>query len=194
MTKITLEQFCNHWTRDKRARHWHSLLAKNVEDFATRAGEYALSRFRTSFHEGGFYGSGTKWAPRTSRWGKKFTHPVMDDQHELRNSLKGSFTDRAYSAFGKRDYRRGHRYSIWSTEKSVPVAGKRGKKKGRNQNYAAVHNTDPKLGLYTVNQYSSRRPVQRQFIGHSTKLLDFINRVFVPRIFDEFPPNHRNTL
>lgn len=187
MTNITLDQFCAHWTRDKRVRAWHSLLAKNAEDFATRAGEYALSCFKSSFDSGGFYGSGTKWAPRTSRWGKKFTHPLMDDQSVLKNSLKGEFKSLDYSAFGRIDYKRKSKYTIWSTEESVPIKGKRGKKRTGNQTYAAVHNTDPSLGLYTVNQYSSRRPVQRQFIGHSDKLLDYINSVFVPDIFDGFP-------
>ena len=187
MTKITLDEFCNQWTRDKRVRPWHSLLAKNAEDFVTRAGAYAEDCFKSSFDTGGFYGSATKWAPRTSRWGKKFTHPIMDDTGELKNSIKGKFIDRSYSAFGKRDFAKRYRYSINTNEISVPIKGKRGKRKGKFQNYAAVHNTDPDLGLYTVNQYSSLRPVQRQFIGHSDKLLDFINSVFVPEIFNGFP-------
>lgn len=188
MPELTLEQFCNQWSRGKQVRPWHSLLAKNAEDFATLAGEYALSRFRTSFAEGGFYGSGTKWAPRESRWGKKFTHPIMIDQGELKSKIKGEpGKTGSYSAFGKRDYRRRYRYDIWTDESSTPIKGKRGKKRGRNQTYAAVHNTDPKFGLYTVNQYSSRRPVQRQFIGHSEKLLNTINQLFAPLIFKDFP-------
>ena len=166
MNKLTLDQFCDLWAKDIRQKQWHSILAKNAEDFATVAGEYALSCFRASFDQGGFYGSGTKWAPRESKWGKKL----------------GS-----YSAFGKRDYRRRYGYDIWTDEKSVPIKGKRGKKRGRYQNYAAVHNTDPKFGLYTVNQYSSRRPVHRQFIGHSPKVLEHINSVLTPTIFKGFP-------
>lgn len=188
MAKITLDDFCNQWARGKTVRPWHSLLSKNAEDFATVAGEYALSRFRTSFSEGGFYGSGQRWAPRTSKWGKKFTHPVMIDQGELKSKIKGEMGRyRGYSTFGKRDYSRRFRYDIWTSEQSRPTKGKRGKKRGRNQNYAAVHNTDPKFGLYTVNQYSSRRPVQRQFIGHSQKLLSTIEKLFVPMIFKDFP-------
>lgn len=188
MPKITLDEFCNHWGRDQTVRKWHSLLAKNAEDFATLAGEYALSRFRTSFLEGGLYGGGQKWTPRESKWGKKFTHPVMIDQGELQSKIKGERgKGGSYSTFGKRDYRRRFRYDVWTAEQSKPVKGKRGRKRGRNQSYAAVHNTDPKFGLYTVNQYSSRRPVQRQFIGHSRKLLDTIEKVFVPIIFREFP-------
>ncbi|CDN31873.1 hypothetical protein BN938_1793 [Mucinivorans hirudinis] len=188
MAKITLDDFCNQWSRGKQVRPWHSLLAKNAEDFATLAGEYALSRFRTSFVEGGFYGSGQKWAPRESKWGEKFTHPIMIDQEELKNKIKGEMgKGGSYSVFGKRDYRRRYRYDIWTSEQSKAIKGKRGKKRGRNQSYAAVHNTNPSLGLYTVNQYSSRRPVQRQFIGHSEKLLNTIERVFVPLIFRDFP-------
>lgn len=54
MPAITLDEFCNQWARGKDVRPFHSLLAKNAEDFVTLAGEYALSRFRTSFAEGGF--------------------------------------------------------------------------------------------------------------------------------------------
>lgn len=188
MAKITLDDFCNQWTRRREQRAWHSLLAKNAEDFATLAGEYALASFRSSFENGGFYGGSQKWAPRESKWGKKFTHPIMIDQGELQSKIKGERgRGGSYSTFGKRDYRRRYRYDIWTEEKSKPVKGKRGKKRGRNQSYAAVHNTDPKFGLYTVNQYSSRRPVHRQFIGHSEKLLDTIEKVFVPILFREFP-------
>lgn len=192
MSKLTLDEFCNQWARGKMVRPWHSLLAKNAEDFATVAGEYALESFRSSFSQGGLYGSGQRWAPRESKWGKKFTHPVMIDQGELQSKIKGEKGKHGgYSTFGKRDYRRRYRYDIWTDERSIAIKGKRGKKRGRNQSYAAVHNTDPKFGLYTVNQYSSRRPVQRQFIGHSEKLLAFINRAFVPIIFREFPGNDK---
>lgn len=188
MPAITLDQFCNQWARGKDVRPWHSLLAKNAEDFVTVAGEYALSRFRTSFAEGGLYGSGTKWAPRTSKWGKKYTHPVLIDSEELKSKIKGQKSELGgYSTFGKRDYRRRYHYDIWTEEKSQTMDGHRGKKKGRYQNYAAVHNTDPKFGLYTVRKNSLKRPVHRQFIGHSPKLLDTINKLFVPKIFNGFP-------
>lgn len=116
--------------RGKDVRPFHSLLAKNAEDFVTFTGEYALSRFRTSFAEGGFYGSGTKWAPRTSKWGKKFTHPVLIDSGELKSKIKGQKSELgAYSAFGKRDYRRRYHYDIWTEEESQTMDGHRGKKK-----------------------------------------------------------------
>ena len=50
--------------------------------------------------------------------------------------------------------------------------------------YAAIHNTDPKFGLYTVNQYSTRRPVHRQFIGFSPKTDDYIAAHFIDMILD----------
>lgn len=188
MSKLTLDQFCNLWAKDVRQKQWHSILAFNAENFATEAGEYAKSCFQASFEQGGFYGSGTKWAPRESKWGKKFKHPIMDDRGELKGSIKGEKGKHgSYSAFGKRDYRRRYSYDIWTTEKSIAEKGKRGKKRGRNQTYAAVHNTDPKFGLYTVNQYSSRRPAHRQFIGHSPKVLEHINTVLTPTIFKGFP-------
>ena len=53
-----------------------------------------------------------------------------------------------------------------------------------------MHNTDPALGLYTVNQYSRRRPEHRQFIGISPKLNHTVNQLFIPILFRGFPfPN-----
>ena len=66
MSKLTLDEFCNHWARGKMVRPWHSLLAKNAEDFATMAGESALSGISTPFSSGGLYGCGQRWAPRAS--------------------------------------------------------------------------------------------------------------------------------
>ena len=77
------------------------------------------------------------------------------------------------------------RTSKW--EKSFPVKGKRGRSKERYGHYAAIHNTDPKFGLYTVNQYSTRRPVHRQFIGFSPKTDDYIAVHFIDMIFKGFP-------
>ena len=68
MIKITLEEFVSHWDRGTGARSMSSLFAKNIGDFTTRAGDYSRSRFASSFAEGGFYGSGTKWPVRTSKW------------------------------------------------------------------------------------------------------------------------------
>lgn len=188
MPKITLDQFCKQWTRGRDVRDWHSLLAKNAEDFVTRAGKYAVDCFKSSFAEGGFYGSGTKWAPRTSEWGKKYTHPVLIDSKELKSKITGELRKLgSYSTFGKRDYRRRYHYDISTKEESKTNDGHRGKKNGNYKNYAAVHNTNPKFGLYTVRKNSLKRPVHRQFIGHSPKLLDEINKLYVPQIFNGFP-------
>ena len=86
-----------------------------------------------------------------------------------------------------RIFRKGARYCMWTTEKSFPVKGKRGRSKERYGHYAAIHNTDPKFGLYTVNQYSTRRPVHRQFIGFSPKTDDYIAAHFIDMIFKGFP-------
>ncbi len=187
MPKISLDDFCAQWYKQKTQKAWHSILAFNASEFVTKAGGHALGAFRESFVRGGFYGGG-KWQPRTSKWGKKFKHPVMIDTQTLKRSIKGEKGKNGeYSRIGKRDYKRRYHYGIWTTEVSQPIKGKRGRRRTSNQTYAAVHNTDPKLGLYTVNQYSSRRPVQRQFIGHSDKILDRINEVLVPQIFKGFP-------
>lgn len=59
--------------------------------------------------------------------------------------------------------------------------------------YAAVHNTDPALGLYYVNKnaagHSGKRPVRRQFIGFSPSL-DAQMELLIPMLFKHFPfPN-----
>lgn len=189
MPKITLDEFCAHWVSGKWTTAMASRLENNAFDFATVAGEYAKQQFQASFSSGGFCG-GEKWAPRTSRWGKKFTHPVMNDTGALAAGIKGEA--RRVDIVGRRSnntriFRKGAYYWIYTTEQSVPQKGKRGRKTDRYKNYAAVHNTDPKFGLYTVNQYSSRRPVHRQFIGFSPKIEGHIASHFVDMIFEGFP-------
>ena len=189
MPKITLDEFCSHWVQGKWTRVMASRLEHNVFDFVTAAGEYTKGRFQSSFSSGGFCGE-SKWAPRTSRWGKRFTHPVMNDTGTLAKSIEGKAS--RVDIEGRRTnrtriFRKGAYYTIWTTEKSVPAKGKRGKSRERYGHYAAVHNTDPKFGLYTVNQYSSRRPVHRQFIGFSPGVEEYIASHFMDMIFKGFP-------
>lgn len=75
--RITLEQFCEQWAPKGNGRYLPNKMEFNTHDFVTMAGEYSKSRFRTSFAEGGLYGSGKLWPERKSRWGRRFTHPVM---------------------------------------------------------------------------------------------------------------------
>lgn len=189
MAKITLDEFCNQWVKGKWTTVMASKLATNVFNFATAAGDYSRREFIYSFDSGGFCG-GSTWAPRASRWGKRFTHPVLFDSARLAGSIRGEANE--VNIDGRRSdrtriSRHGAKYTIWTTEKSVPVRGKRGKSKERYGHYAAVHNTDPKFGLFTVNQYSSRRPEHRQFIGFSPKVDDYINSHFTDMIFEGFP-------
>ncbi|KAA6302855.1 MAG: hypothetical protein EZS26_001025 [Candidatus Ordinivivax streblomastigis] len=186
--KITLDEFCLQWVKGNQYRTMASRFEKNTFDFATIAGEYSKRFFQTSFIYGGFYGSGSKWKARESKWGKKFTHPVMIDTGTLRNSIKGETHESNFTGHrdnGTKIFRRGAKYYIWTTEVSMPQRGKRGRKRG-NGRYAAVHNSDPSKTNFTVNQYSSRKPVQRQFIGFSRKLDDDLKR-FIPMIFKGFP-------
>ena len=86
MSKITIDQFCTQW-RNGNYRMLGSKLFYNAQDFVTVAGEYAKQQFQSSFEHGGFNGS--KWPARTSKWGKKFTHPTMVDTGTLSRSIKG---------------------------------------------------------------------------------------------------------
>ena len=160
MLKITLDEFCSHWVSRTSTRVMASRLEFNVFDFATAAGDYTRQQFLSSFASGGFNGS--KWAPRTSKWGKRFTHPLMNDTGTLARSIQ--------SEAGRTD-----------------IVGRRSDRTRIFRHYAAIHNTDPKFGLYTVNQYSTRRPVHRQFIGFSPKTDDYIAVHFIDMIFKGFP-------
>lgn len=187
MSKITLEQFCEQWVSGNYTTKMANKLYYNVQDFVTVAGDYARQQFAASFERGGFCG-GSKWAPRTSKWGKKFTHPTLNDTGALAKGIKSE--DVKTSNIGRLHSRGGFRrdawYHIYTSEESSSIKGKRGRKKGKYKNYAAIHNTDPKFGLYTVNQYSTRRPVHRQFIGFSPKIADYI-MARTEMIFEGFP-------
>ncbi|MDR2915758.1 MAG: hypothetical protein LBV74_13140 [Tannerella sp.] len=192
MIKITLDEFCNHWVKSKLERSIVSRFEKNVFDFATLAGGYSKRFFTTSFLTGGFYGTGAKWQPRESKWGKKFTHPVMNDTGTLKNAIKGEAASTNRNGWREnrtKIFSKGAGYSIWTTEVSVPRKGKRGRS-GRYGRYAAIHNSDPKLTGFTVNQYSSRKPVQRQFIGFSKRLDNDISK-FYHILFRGFPHDTR---
>ena len=162
--RITLEQFCEQWAPKGNGRYLPNKMEFNTHDFVTMAG-----------------------------WGRRFTHPVMNDTGNLSRSIFGeaermdrtNLTQRAYGE-RKKIFRRGARYAIWTKASNYHQHGKR----GASQSYAAVHNTDPALGLYTVNQYSRRRPEHRQFIGISPKLNHTVNQLFIPILFRGFPfPN-----
>lgn len=186
MKKISLKEFGAQWVTPKSSRTVASRLAFDAEEFTTLAGEYAADCFRQSFVEGGFYGYTRKWEPRTSAWGKRFKHPLMVDQGVLMNAIKGEKGKGLhYGVLGQRDFTRRYRYDIGTEESSTAVEKKRGE--SSNIGYAAVHNSDPRLTNYTVNQYSSRKPVQRQFMGHSELMLHYIEEELLPHVFDGFP-------
>lgn len=190
--KITPQQFVDHWVKDKLHMSIVSRFEQNIFDFTTKAGEYTAQCFRESFNQGGFYGSGTKWLPRSSRWGKRYTHPTMTDTETLKNNIKDSqrpfdrtnITGRR--ANGSRIFRRGSKFDIDTGETSRASGTKRGNNP-RGKGYAAIHNTDPRLSGFTVNQHSSKKPVHRQFIGYSPKIDAYIAANFIDMIFKGFP-------
>lgn len=191
MTKISLKEFCAQWVTPSSSRILASRLVFNAEEFTTKAGEYATECFRQSFSQGGFYGTGNKWPPGTSKWAlrKKHTHPTLVDTGSLRDSIDGKPQKFEYSALGKREFMRRYKYEIGTNEVSFISTTRRGKPKNVPfyDTYAAFHNSDPKTTHYTVNQYSRRKPVQRQFIGFNDVIEAHIAAVFVPHIFDGFP-------
>lgn len=177
--EITLNEMISHWQRGETKMGMGNRLHYNIGNFITEAGDYSRRFFQFSFASGGFYASGQSWKPRTSPWGKKFTHPVLIDTGKLKESIKG---ERIFD--GKKGSH--DTYRIKTTALSEAVARKRGEST-KDSSYAAVHNTDARISPFSVNQYCKRTPVQRQFIGLSDKLDNYINTHYVPRIFKYFP-------
>lgn len=80
----------------------------------------------------------------------------------------------------------GRPVDVQSEEVGYASKGRRGRNT-KAKGYAAIHNTDPSLSGYTVNQYSSRRPVWRQFIGFSPKLDSDVNEHLTKILFRNMP-------
>ena len=189
MQKISLDEFCAQWVPQPGRQSLTSRLAYNASEFTTLAGAFSRRFFQMSFAQGGLYASGNRWQPRTSKWGKKFTHPTMIDTGKLKDSIKGTFNDKDHGSLKKIHefgFKRWYTYDIQTEEVSYPEKGKRGRNR-KGKGYAAIHNTDERLSPYTINQFSTRKPVQRQFIGFSDRLDEYINEHYVPIIFKKFP-------
>lgn len=73
---LTPDQFYKQWLRLGPAAATVSHFERQVFDFTHLAGRFAKDRFEQSFTQGGFYGSGCPWPARTSRWGRRRTHPI----------------------------------------------------------------------------------------------------------------------
>lgn len=195
--KITLDQFRNQWVPDTAGRisPIPSRIAYRLENFITAAGDYAKTSFQGSFDKGGFCGKST-WAPRKSRWGRKFGHPVLFDSGRLklgieggRETIKRGSYDWPRNGIGRygptRGFRREYKYVIRTTEEASYERGKRGTAKRSRYNYAAVHNTASRITPFRVNQYSNEKPVQRQFIGHEKDVLNHIHGLLHEMVFKD---------
>lgn len=187
--KITLDEFIAQWTAGMPKQNQ---LQFNIEEFVTQASRVSRLFFHRSFGYGGFYKSGKKWEARRSRWGKRFTHPVLFDSGKLRDNIDiDERKENSRPIFNQRGRTGFKNAKVWiyisTNEIYTPQKGKRGgKKRGSKLNYAAIHNTSQSTTPFTVNQYSSKKPVQRQFIGRSL-LLDAEVAKLYPIIFKGFP-------
>lgn len=157
----------------------HSKLALNINDFVVSALQYSRKCFQSSFNTQSFYKTGQPWPSRESKWGKKRDHPILF----LTGALFNSFAeDPGIFRYDKKKCR--VQYTIRTTEEN------QGQKKNRRYKgigYAAVHNTDPKYQIYTVNGNCNRKPLQRQFMGLNPYIDEHINQHFLPDIFKGFP-------
>lgn len=160
-----------------------------VSDFTALAGRFSQDRFRRSFDEGGFYGTGQKWPERTSRWGRRFDHPVMKHSGLLQSVINGDqVTDNVThkpAPGRKAAFRRSSSYTIVANPESVTWPGRRGVRKVGPTTYAAVHNAPASFGFWT-NQYHKSHPVRRQFMGLNKKLDAEIARYY-NMIFNGLP-------
>lgn len=193
--EISLDEFIRQWTLGKPKVNQ---LQFNIGEFVTYAGIVSQEFFKKSFSYGGFYGSGQKWEPRKSRWGKRFNHKIMLDSNKLKNGIKsGNKLENARPVLNKRG-RTGFKHAkawiyISTTETYSPEGKKRGKKRGNsNANYAAIHNMPQSITPFYVNQHykdTSKprpKPVQRQFIGRSLLLDAEVSKLY-DLIFTDFP-------
>lgn len=140
-----------------------SQLSFNALQFAIKATEYAINFFKKSFDYGGFYKSGSKWAPRKD---VDDGHRLMVETGELKNSIRVT---------KKKNKTTSHQITVSTTE---TFGGRVGRK--RRPTYAAVHNERWQDTGYWSNQYKKSRPIQRQFMGHNKELYRYINKNFVP--------------
>lgn len=192
---ITPEQFYNQWILNLKNQTKVSFFENQVLRFAQTAGDISKDRFRKSFEEGGFYGTGQRWPERTSRWGRRFTHPVMRDFGLLASSIKGerhTHNIKQKPAPGRKAaFQQLAIYPIVAapettdSEKGEEKSRHRGMRHSGPTTYAAVHNAPASFGFWT-NQHHKSRPVRRQFIGLNRKLDAEIARYY-NMIFNGFP-------
>ncbi len=185
--ELTPREFIAQWVGIKEAPIMVNVLAKNMTDFVTVAGKYSKSCFQASFFNQGFYRSGRPWAVRQSKWGKKHNHPLLMESGNLYGAVSGG----ANNMYDSKNAKKHSGAKIKSKRVAYVIATEEHKKNGRkgkfSRGYAAIHNTDPKLRNFHVNQYSDRKPVQRQFIGFNPNINGYIKRNFVPMLFEGFP-------
>lgn len=203
--KITLENFCNQWKYNGGYEAFVKHFERLIFDFTTKAGNYSKMRFSSSFESKSFAGVGPAWKPR--RWqprkkkGKdnenqnEEPHALMDDFGTLKAGIKGyqpkfseTFRDEPPSPISRRIYTKGSYYHIYTHARTTArEKAHRGLSTKSNNSYAAVHNTDPKLGVYKVNQRpGAGAPEQRQFIGFHPSIDEYIAGL-IPEIFSQFP-------
>ena len=171
---ITPDQFYKQWLRLGPAQATVSHFEHQVLDFTATAGRFSQDRFQRSFDQGGFYGTGERWAERTSKWGRRFQHSVMKHTGLLQSTIDGNRdtdnTTHTPAPGRKAKFSRHSVYSIDANPVSEAWPGRRGvRKDGSPTTYAAVHNAPSSFGFYT-NQYRKSRPVRRQFMGPNHKL------------------------
>lgn len=184
--KLTLDQFCDQWAPGGSYRTILSRLEFNIFDFTTQAGEISTAHFKSSFDQGGMAGSGSSWPARQSSWGRKFSHPVLNDRGSLKASIQGKREKGSYGNFEKRGKGLNLQYLISTNEQSRAEKGKRGSNPNSNGSYAAIHNTDPSKHNFTRNQYTTLKPEQRQFMAPNKALEEKIAAI-IPMIFKGIP-------
>jgi hypothetical protein len=186
---ITPEQFFRQWIKFGTAQATVSYFERQIHEFTVMVGAHTKDRFEQSFGQGGFYGSGARWPERTSRWGRRFSHPVLNHTGLLHSSIDGQKYSENVThkpAPGRKAaYKRFMTYAIVAAPESVAIEGVRGVSRNGRGTYAAVHNAPPSLGHWT-NQYKKSRPVQRQFMGTNKKIDAEITRYY-PYIFNGLP-------
>ena len=149
---------------------WRTLPNKfsvNTWNFEIKVGKEAVGIFQESFYLGRFNSSGeSQWKERK----RSYKHPILQESGSLKRSIK-------YKHIGTKG-RAGSGVSIYTDPSAF-----RGSFRHKGFCYAAVHNAPS--GSYTYGA-TGARSIQRQFIGHPSKLQSAINNLS-SIIFHGFP-------
>lgn len=168
---MTMPQFLNHL---KVASY---NIDRNSINFAVILSERALQIFKTSFKLKRFNSRGS------SAWPKLSNHTIKSRiKHNTWPGAGRELMELGELYYSVKQEQIGKGGRVFTDPKSFRKEKYKSGHKRRHICYAAVHNEGKEGGYYF---WGNRPAVRRQFIGHSTLLIEFANRVVKRYLFDD---------